>query len=61
MKAYLQITLIIGEENRVDPTRTDDLQTVLDEFAQLMERYLGAVVHAKQILARESPEMVLVP
>lgn len=51
----------IGEENRVDPTRTDDLQTALDEFAQLMERYLGAVVHARQILARESPEMVLVP
>lgn len=45
----------------VDPARADDLQAALDEFAQLMERYLGAEACACQILTREQPEMVLVP
>lgn len=45
----------------VDPARADDLQAAFDEFAQLMERYLGAEVRARQILTREQPEMVLLP
>lgn len=45
----------------VDAARADDLQAALDEFAQLMQRYLGAEIKAKQVLTREQPEMVLVP
>ena len=45
----------------VDPARADDLAAALDEFATLMERYLGATVQAKQILTCEQPEMMLLP
>lgn len=43
----------------VDPARATDLQAALDELEQLVTRYLGAEVRAKQILTCENPEMVL--
>ncbi len=54
-----RIAVLVMES--VDPARADDLQAAFDEFAQLMERYLGAEVRARQILTREQPEMVLLP
>lgn len=45
----------------VDPARANDLAAALDEFATLMERYLGATIQAKEILTREQPEMILLP
>jgi membrane peptidoglycan carboxypeptidase len=44
----------------VDENRVDDLRAAVDEFAQLMERYLGATIEAKEIITRENPEMVIV-
>ena len=44
----------------VDENRVDDLRAAVDEFAQLMVRYLGATIEAKEIITRENPEMVIV-
>lgn len=43
-----------------DPARTGDLNDALDEFAQLMERYLGASIECRAIVERGHPEIVLV-
>ncbi len=43
----------------VDPARVDALNDALDEFAQLMERYLGATIETRAIVDREHPEVVL--
>lgn len=44
----------------VDPARVDDLNAALDEFAQLMERYLGATVEAHAVVDRTHPEVIIV-
>lgn len=43
-----------------DPARTSDLNDALDEFAQLMERYLGASIEVRAVVDRAHPEVVLV-
>ncbi len=43
----------------VDPTRVADLSAALDEFAHLMERYLGATIETKSIVQRENPELTI--
>ncbi len=43
----------------VDPGRVDDLRAALDELAGLLERYVGAVVIAKQVVTRGNPELVI--
>lgn len=42
-----------------DPERVADLQAALDELADLLERFLGAQVLAKQVLAQAHTDMVL--
>ncbi len=44
----------------VDPSRIDDLRAALDEFSQLIERYLGASIEARAIVDRSNPEVVIV-
>lgn len=44
----------------VDPARTDDLKAALDEFAHLMERYLGATIEVHAIVDAENPELTIV-
>lgn len=44
----------------VDPARIADLNAALDEFAGLMERYLGATVEVRAVVDREHPELVIV-
>lgn len=44
----------------VDPSRLGDLEAALDEFAGLMERYLGATVERRAIVDRVHPELVIV-
>lgn len=41
----------------VDPARKDDLAAALDEFARLVERYLGATVTAQALVDRTHPEV----
>ena len=43
----------------VDPARRADLDGALDEFAALMERYLGAAVVQRAVVDRAHPEVVL--
>ena len=43
----------------VDPARMDDLNAALEEFAALMERYLGAIVEQRAIVDRAHPEVVI--
>lgn len=43
----------------VDPTRRADLEAALDEFAQLMERYLGATIETRAIADRANPEVII--
>lgn len=43
----------------VDPMRVKDLETALDEFAALMERYLGAEIVVRTIIDREHPEVAI--
>ncbi|MFR1638696.1 MAG: B3/4 domain-containing protein [Eggerthellaceae bacterium] len=43
----------------VDPDRTDELEAALDEFAGLMERYLGASVAARAVIDRAHPELAI--
>lgn len=43
----------------VDPARTDELEAALDEFAGLMERYLGASVAARAVIDRAHPELAI--
>lgn len=45
----------------VDPDRLSELQRALDELAELLERYVGAAVVAKQIVTAGTPEMVIEP
>ena len=44
-----------------DPDRRADLEAALDEFAALMERYLGAAVEKRAVATRAQPEVVLAP
>ena len=44
----------------VDPERKEDLQAAISEFAQLMERYLGATIDQCVVLDRANPELELV-
>lgn len=44
----------------VDPARIADLNAALDEFASLMERYLGATVEVRAVVDRAHPELVIV-
>lgn len=43
----------------VDPARRADLEAALDEFAALMERYLGASIEVRAVVDRAHPEVVL--
>lgn len=43
----------------VDPARRADLEAALDEFAGLMERYLGAEVVVRTVVDRAHPETVI--
>lgn len=43
----------------VDPARRDDLEAALDEFAGLMERYLGAEIVTRTVVDREHPELTI--
>lgn len=43
----------------VDPARTCELDGALDEFADLMKRYLGAEVIARAVVDRAHPELVI--
>ena len=45
----------------VDPDRLSELQRALDELAELLERYVGVAVVAKQIVTAGTPEMVIEP
>ena len=45
----------------VDPDRLSELQRALDELTELLERYVGAAVVAKQIVTAGTPEMVIEP
>lgn len=44
----------------VDPARVGDLNAALDEFAELMERYLGATVETRAVVDRAHPEVTIV-
>lgn len=44
----------------IDPARSDDLSQALEEFAQLMERYLGATIETRTIVDSAHPEFVIV-
>ena len=50
----------ILEKLDADPSRIDDLRAALDEFSQLIERYLGASIEARAIVDRSNPEVVIV-
>lgn len=45
----------------VDPARRADLEAALDEFAALMERYLGASIEVRAVVDRAHPELVIEP
>ncbi|MEG0303328.1 phenylalanine--tRNA ligase beta subunit-related protein, partial [Gordonibacter sp.] len=44
----------------VDPSRVDDLKAALEEFANLMERYLRATIEVNAVVDRENPELVII-
>ncbi|MDE8703845.1 hypothetical protein PZH32_12885, partial [Adlercreutzia equolifaciens] len=43
----------------VDPARADDLAAATDQLADMVQRYLGADIFAKQIITRENPTTVI--
>ncbi|BAK43860.1 B3/4 domain-containing protein [Eggerthella sp. YY7918] len=43
----------------VDPARIDDLNAALDEFAQLMERYLGATIKVQAVVDQDHPRLTI--
>ncbi len=43
----------------VDPERLDALRAALDELAELLERYVGAKVIAKQVVTGACPELLI--
>lgn len=43
----------------VDPARADDLVAATNQLADMVERYLGAEIFAKQIITRNNPTMVI--
>lgn len=43
----------------VDPARADDLEAAVDRLADMVQRYLGADIFAKQIITRDNPTMVI--
>ena len=43
----------------VDPARADDLEAAVDQLADMVQRYLGADIFAKQIITRDNPTMVI--
>ncbi len=45
----------------VEPARLCELQAALDELADLLKKYAGAAVIAKQIVTAAAPEMVIAP
>ena len=49
------------DEKGVVPDRLCELQAALDELADLLKKYAGAAVIAKQIVTAAAPEMVIAP
>ena len=43
----------------VDPARADDLAAATDALADMVSRYLGADIFAKEIITRDNPTMVI--
>lgn len=43
----------------VDPKRSRDLRTALDEMAEMVSEELGAQIFAKGVITRDDPEMVI--
>lgn len=43
----------------VDPARADELEAAVDQLADMVQRYLGADIFAKQIVTRDNPTMVI--
>ncbi|MCI9129797.1 MAG: B3/4 domain-containing protein [Eggerthellaceae bacterium] len=43
----------------VDPERADDLQAAIDEMANMVQDKLGAIIFAKEVITKDSPEMVI--
>ena len=43
----------------VDPDRAGDLRDAIDQLADMIERYLGADIYAKQILTKDEPTMTI--
>ncbi|WP_295994586.1 phenylalanine--tRNA ligase beta subunit-related protein, partial [uncultured Adlercreutzia sp.] len=43
----------------VDPARAADLAAATDQLSDMVQRYLGADIFAKQIITRENPTMVI--
>lgn len=43
----------------VDPERADDLQAAIDEMANMVQDKLGAIILAKEVITKDSPEMVI--
>lgn len=43
----------------VDPERADDLQAAIDEMANMVQDKLGATIFAKEVITKDSPEMVI--
>ncbi len=43
----------------VDPARAEDLAAATDQLANLVQRYLGATIFAKEIITRSNPTMVI--
>ena len=43
----------------VDPARAADLEAAVDQLADMVQRYLGADIFAKQIITRGNPTMVI--
>ncbi|ACU94365.1 uncharacterized conserved protein [Cryptobacterium curtum DSM 15641] len=51
---------ILITEN-LDPARRNELDTMVDEFARLLQTYFGAEIVAREIIDRDNPEMIIVP
>ena len=43
----------------VNPDRAGDLRDAIDQLADMIERYLGADIYAKQILTKDEPTMTI--
>lgn len=43
----------------IDPERSEVLEAALEEFSQLVARYLGAIIETRAIVDRDHPEVVI--